>query len=900
MVRPSESKLVSRLFLFEFFQGSSIAIFFTTGISIFLEKRSTSELPRVFVLSALMLWLCGFIYNKLEHKLSVRSLILSVLVFNLSSIVIFRLLMTYEDSQWFLYIFLAFFNVLYLLNNLEFWGLAAILFDVRQSKRLFGIVSAGDIPAKMLGYIAALVWVPIIGTENLLWLAAGFITVSFFLFEPLMQLTKTEQLNSKHAHHATSSVHAISAAITGNKLIRKTALVSFFSFCCLIVVNFIFYGYIKHEFKNDKALAGFFAVFLAVIRGITLLIKLAGTNRLVDKIGLRRSLVLTPVILGLLCLVAIYFSMNSMHESVFYLFGVMAITLEVLRSAIQSPVLLSTMQPLPTHQRLRGHTIMKGFMDPFAFLIMGSVLWILPDLEGPMNFTVISFVLLARVGGWTWFSLSVDRDYIKTLQSAIKNRSLNPRDISFTDKDSLELLLQKIEEGSETEAIAVLQLVASQADNRVPFFEKALMHPSAHVRQYTLNLIRSRHARELIPVLKDLLASSNRISIPQLIKTIASLDPQQDFSEYLDHADAEIVQAATLASLKNDNREHVKAETNLQHLFDSAAENDKINALQIAGELRIENYSGNIAGLLQSSAPHVQRAARIAAARIGNAELVDRLMQDFTSTHNDAEILEALETGADSCVRGIKSFLVAHKCNGVKSRRLIAVLGKKGGASSVNLLEECLRRFPENANAILLSLHQANVKSSEGEAQYTQTIRENLLAASHMIFKIRFAERTYSNKLVAHALELELTGIRNKCIWLFSFLYDAEKIRRAQAGFELNTKESVANAIELIQLAVPREYAAPFSIVFENASIEEKCMQIRRNMSEPLLNDTALVKNILFDVDYLFNNWTKACVLYNMAGRGEKINAEFVEPFRQSESRVLKNTAEFLLSKYAE
>src|SRR5215213_9404503 len=166
LIRPSESKLVSKLFLFEFFQGSSIAIFFTTGISMFLEKRSTAELPKVFMLSAILLWICGFVYSKLEHKLSIRSLILSVLVFNLTSIVVFRLLMSQEDSQWFMYLFLAFFNVLYLLNNLEFWGLAALLFDVRQSKRLFGIVSAGDIPAKMIGYIAAILLVPIIGTEN--------------------------------------------------------------------------------------------------------------------------------------------------------------------------------------------------------------------------------------------------------------------------------------------------------------------------------------------------------------------------------------------------------------------------------------------------------------------------------------------------------------------------------------------------------------------------------------------------------------------------------------------------------------------------------------------------------------------------------------------------------------
>jgi hypothetical protein len=64
---------------------------------------------------------------------------------------------------------IAWFNMLYLLNNLEFWGITSLLFDVRQSKRLFGLISSGDIPAKFVGYTMALLLVSYIGTANLLW-----------------------------------------------------------------------------------------------------------------------------------------------------------------------------------------------------------------------------------------------------------------------------------------------------------------------------------------------------------------------------------------------------------------------------------------------------------------------------------------------------------------------------------------------------------------------------------------------------------------------------------------------------------------------------------------------------------------------------------------------------------
>jgi len=43
---------------------------------------------------------------------------------------------------------------------------------VRQSKRLFAVISAGDIPAKFLGYTLALIIVPYTGTKNLILIGA--------------------------------------------------------------------------------------------------------------------------------------------------------------------------------------------------------------------------------------------------------------------------------------------------------------------------------------------------------------------------------------------------------------------------------------------------------------------------------------------------------------------------------------------------------------------------------------------------------------------------------------------------------------------------------------------------------------------------------------------------------
>jgi ATP:ADP antiporter, AAA family len=902
MIRKSEIRLVEKLFIFEFFQGAAIALYFTTAISIFLEQKPTSELPFVFILSAILLWIFGFIYSKLESKVPFRTVILTVLFFNLAAIVLFRLLMQHQADTWFLFLFLAFFNVLYLLNNLEFWGLSALLFDVRQSKRLFGIVSAGDIPAKMLGYLIAFVMIPFIGTANLLWVAALLMSIAFIIYQPLMSIANVDRLEKPSPHHrATFSIKSISLALKVNPLIRKIALVSFFSFCCMITVVFVFYGYVKQEFENDKDLATFFAIFFAIVRGLTLLIKLAGTNRLVNKIGLKKSLVFTPVLLFFLCLPALYFSGQDNFVNTFYMFGVVAVMLEVLRSAILTPVLLSSMQPLPTHQRLRGHTIIKGFMDPVAFFFTGIVLLILPSVEGKVDFSLVSLFLLLMIIGWIYFSLSVEKDYINTLKVAVRDRTLNARDISITDKDSLSYLMNRLMTGSEKEAISVLQLISSQPAFNKEFLENALNHKSSNVQLYALNIIKLQKATELLPAVKNLLqATGDTKQLSHVINTISAIAPKEDLSEYINHPDPEVAHSAILALLlQSDLKTNKNAASELENLFASTDSKDRIKALQLAGELNSHTYSSKVVEMMKDPSPVVRQASRKAAAKIGTAELINALLIEYASTNNGAEILEALASGGPSTLSGIKDFLFQHKCNGAKSRKLVSLLGKMGGTDAVKLLEECLRRFPENANPILLSLHQANIKSSDSEKQYILTIRENLVAASHMVFKIQFATQHYTHQIVTRALELELLEIRNKCLWLFSFLYDSEKIKRAQIGFDLNTKESVANALELINVTVPKEFAIPFSILYENAPIEDKCMQLRKSVHPPLLTDAALVKNILFDVDYIFNSWTKSCVLYSLAENKVGVNMEFIEPFRNSENKVLKNTADFLVEKYA-
>src|SRR5450432_3146307 len=240
-VRPDEGWLVKRLFLLEFFQGAGIAFFFTASFALFLSRFPIRELPYVFIYSSLLLWIVGFIYSRIEHSFNISNLAIIITVFMIGSILLFRLAFVYIKTDWFLYWMLAWFNVLYLLNNLEFWGIASLLFDARQSKRLFGVISAGDIPAKFIGYTLALFTVEYIGTINLLWISVICMLASIPFLISIKKSGKLLEVHHKKTHPAKHSVQQVSKIVknfSGNALIRRLSILSIVITGTFIITNF--------------------------------------------------------------------------------------------------------------------------------------------------------------------------------------------------------------------------------------------------------------------------------------------------------------------------------------------------------------------------------------------------------------------------------------------------------------------------------------------------------------------------------------------------------------------------------------------------------------------------------------------------------------------------------------
>ncbi|MFN3301274.1 MAG: hypothetical protein ACK41Z_13890, partial [Sediminibacterium sp.] len=464
-------------------------------------------------------------------------------------------------------------------------------------------------------------------------------------------------------------------------------------------------------------------------------------------------------------------------------------------------------------------------------------------------------------------------------------------------KDTLAYLLEKLTNGSETEAISVLKLINGQAVDKEKFLVAGLNHFSQHVQILALEMIQNNHEITLLSKLKELLYDESQDHIKsEIITAISILDKDFNFNEFITHANIDIAYQATLSSLpilSKTNPEEVEAVLYNQLHFHQ--NEHKINALKIIGKLGIVSFEHKVIELMYCNDKLVKSAARHAAALLATPYCIFKLVDDYQYEKQDNEIIEALEKIGEKSIPYVQSILLVSDCQGPKSRKLINLLGKINTESSKELLEQLLKKFTENSDAIVNSLFAIESKSNKIETEIIEEITKLLNAAVEILFQIRYLENT--NPTLSSALEMELKNIKQKCLYWFFNIYDSETILKIKTGFNLNTKESIANALELVQMEVHKDFAGLFALVFENSPINDKCLQLEHHYHFQQVSEVALAKNIIYDVNYHFTCWTKSCVFYSINRKNNFLAPEFIRPFTLSKNEVLKNTAEFIFYK---
>ena len=896
-VRPSEWKVVSQLFWLQFFMGTGIAFFFTASFSHFLEKFSASQVAWVMIVSSPLLFFTGWVFNKFEHRMHLTRVGTIVIILMAISILILQLSSNWIKDDWFYYLTFAWYYVLYLASNLCFWSITSTLFDVRESKRLFAVISGGDVPAKFIGYTMAYFFVTAIGPLNMLWPAFAFMLGALpFLY----QLSKSGVVHHHHHHHADhvefiqgKGFKVFVKRFTLNTLIRRLAVLTFIISASLAIINYAFYTEVKEQ--HDKDLSTFIIQFMAASQIIALLVKIILTGRIVTSIGIKKSLLITPlVLLGLLIIIisAIYAASES--KLIFYAFGVAAIAVEVLRTTITNPVFLTVMQPLNPNARSKAHAIVKGIMDPFAFLFSGILLIFINSLKPGNELLIICYILAFFGAGWIVSILLVNRSYHQTLLKAISSRFFSQDEFKLSDEEIQQQILKKIKTGNETEIINILQMLNTQiSGSSKEIIFQLLDHPSTNIKKVTLLLLQTRNIRGAEVKLKFLADHDNNKEIQ--ILAVQSLCKEQTehhhLKHYLHHHDAGIKAAALMGMLKSNDKENRQyAENIITDLIQSNHTKEKQTALQVLTDVKDVYCHPHLGELFTAD-----RSLRLAALKAIGGSATQLLLESVMTYFKEhpLHVGASLQAAGEKSIPFILKAISNNDNNSFLREKLIIVLGKIGGNNAQATLFELLEKYPYEAGTIAKSLHRSRFSATEETQEKLEEISlAYIIYGSELLYMQSLLEHNKNYSLLNSSLNIELTEIRNVLICLFGCLYDHEKAFKIKQGLDMKKKESVANAMELIDMIVKKELAIPFNKLYEPTDIEYRSNSLKSYLpADKVAQAQDIFSKILEEKPILYNVWTKACSMYISKKTSVAVSPGLIEKFKNSENLLLKETA---------
>jgi len=871
-IRQEEAWYVKTLFLHHFFQGIGVALFFTMANALFLSQYDIKNLPLVYMVSAVALMITGRVYSWTEQRVELKTLLPSVVVLLFASVILLRIGLGVFDFIWLAFLLMVWHRVIYLLSNIQFWGLSSQIFDVRQGKRLFGLISAGDVPAKLLGYLSVSVFVPYIGIENLAVIAGGAFLISMIFLQQLLNRTGTleeeEEVTTFNKHHESPEHFLV--RFFGNEFILVLAGLSFMAMIAMTFVDYFFLSEVKKTFTSDVELAYFLGLFFGLGKGVTIITKLFFSGRLIDQLGAKRSLLILPLLLLVVSLGVVVVNITpGGHLTLLWLFGIMMLVVDIFHYTLHEPVFLALFQPLNSHLRLLGHRVVKGLVNPVGLGIAGFALYAIYNIYQGVNLTVINYSLLVLLGGWIALVFLANRKYLDVLRDAVKKHFLHGTELSIRDKTTLTILRNKLSSDYPEEVIYAVELLDKfDAPDFQDIVIWLLNHPSDEVKQYALGKIEDNvisQAREQTLAIAH--GHDDTMGREAAIKAYCQLDDEEaveQMQHYLESNNPELRRGAITGLMKTGGVEAmVLAGQELLNLINSEDANDKALAAEIIGNLQISKFYKPLLNFYQDDDREVRERAIKASGYLNNRKLLPYLVNFLSDNQLHDEAIRSLARFKDEALNMLEQDVQQDVItNPVKLVRIAHLCRHTGVPKAMEILFELMQKpHARVRDEAINALRMSDYVATGSKAEKVQEVIDREIEFCYGLHHIQsvLPERNRFN-LLQKALLTEIRLAKSRLFDLKTLLYDRSTLIKAREGL-LNETGHTANALEILDNLLPKMMMHKLLPLYDNLTYEERMGNIYKHFAPHSHEVNDQIKEILTKGEQRYNQWTIATAI---------------------------------------
>lgn len=306
-------------------------------------------------------------------------------------------------------------EVLNALVSLMIWGVAGVVCDTRQAKRLFPLFNSSFILGQVLGGFATGLLVKIIGTENLLIVWAVSLIFSFLFSRAILahqQIESAPQRKSKRKQPtlAQEMQRGFQYVRTSPLLVAISLSTIFFSILYFSLA-LPFSRIVTEQYPDENQLASFLGIFNGLTTAAAFITSLFFANRLFARFGIMACIFAFPVIyaIGFGALIV---------SPLFTIVVVFRFIQMLLLSGIADPAWQTMFNVVPNEKRDQVRAFVGGVPEQAGVFIAGGILVIGEQALNPQQLYIVGFSAALLC---TWLIIKAWRGYNLALVDALRD-----------------------------------------------------------------------------------------------------------------------------------------------------------------------------------------------------------------------------------------------------------------------------------------------------------------------------------------------------------------------------------------------------------------------------------------------------------------------------------------------
>ncbi|MEG4839149.1 HEAT repeat domain-containing protein [Microcoleus sp. B9-D4] len=889
-------------------------------VGLFLDEFGADKMPWIYIASAFIGSGLGFVYSWLQKILPLRRTVVVVLAMMSIPLFLFRFGIGYENTKIagvsiaFITIFLMWLWVeaCYVLNDLNTSITSNQLFNIREIKRTYPLVSSGYLVAGVVSGFSLPVLLYVVGLKNVTLISGLMVATGSVLLYYLTE--KYSQAFPETAHWTDDDEDDDQEEFTARKVtgpLQKYAvpLVSFFILAEVVYVLVDFQFYSQLEYQNPGDGASWIASFLGIYEGIQGLFQVAtqwfASSRLVERIGVFVTAMILPTGIAILGVLTLGASLGQL-VSVFIGLILLRFLDELLHYTLLETVSPVLFQPIPDNIRSGIQTLVNGVGEPLSCGATGVgiliMLWVTGKILPQQNQEVFHdqqslifigvIVILALL--WVFVVWLIRSQYVGLLVKSAERGRLGVTDVDLKAlKRAVVETLQK--PGGEDEKRSCIELLtqidpknvgevlAPILDSLSPglqrqSLETMLQHPNPAY----LESVRALSQQSLPP---EVLALALRyIWLTESEPNIESLRP------YLQPTVDPVVRgtAAALIMRRGDRLQKAEATNTLRQMLTHKQERERVMGTRALGEADyLQGLRLHIPNLLQDeslrvrcalldviSSTHSEEYYPSLLRGLGYKSTREAALQAIVKLHNDA--IPLLVYLAEDIHKSDLVRLQAWTALGQIGTNeaidiLVSNLMTAWGTTRRNILR-ILLKMPSEAGieGVLDRIGRSGLETLiEQELMFIGQIYAGLVDLSGVTSYGNLSGGANSTGApgndTAQLLQRALAGLeadaRERCFLLMKFLYPLDTVQAAAFNIASGQPSLVARGLEILDNTVDIARKRSLINLLDQHSEREKLSNLSELMVYKPLAPSDRLRRLL-ELRHFLSDWALACCFH--------------------------------------